>query len=90
MPADGVQTQTHRDHSDVCATRLTPTINLAREFVHVGSTERYVIPAKVFNGPAEFANSLTQPPPGADGVNPATEEYETVREPGGPLERLLA
>src|ERR1700738_3433196 len=72
------------------STRLAPGFGLSREVIHAPA-ERHIIPAEVFDRPAERANAVTQPIPGVDGVvGAATEEDEAVGDPGRSLERGLA
>ena len=50
-----------------------------------------ILPAEVFDRPAEAAHAIAQPFPGVDGVvGVAADEDEAVREPGGPVERDFA
>jgi hypothetical protein len=91
VTVDRVQAQTHSDDGGVGASGLTPSINLPVEFSYVGSAQCHIVATEVFDRSAEITDTVTESPPGRNGViDPATEEDKSVREPGGPVKCILA
>jgi hypothetical protein len=88
---DGVQATTHRVHRHVGTTRLSPRIDFGCELANARPTQHDPVRAEVFDRPTVAAHAITQQSPVAhDLLGGTTEENETVREPGSPVERGLA
>src|SRR5580658_1289231 len=70
------------------ATCLAPDVDLRREVAQAASGNHHVLPAELLYRSAEAAHPFSQPIPGVDAaVDVATDEDETVRQPGSPVER---
>jgi len=86
----GGQTEAHRDYRHVGTARLAPGIDFGHQMIYSALRKGDVIRAKIVKRPAEASQAITQSVPGTDGVvDSASEEYEAIGKPGGPIKRSL-
>src|SRR5579862_3573380 len=72
-------------------TSIAPGLDVLGELVQVVSTERRIFSAEIGNRSVQGSHLLTHSLPGLDRVvDTAAEEDESIGQPGGPVERLLA
>ena len=90
MSLGGGQTEAHRGHGNMGTARLTPGINLRHQIVYAALRKGDKLRAKILKRPVEPPQPIAQSAPGADGaVNVASEEYEAIGKPSGPIKCSL-